>query len=71
MTEEKIYHCCICGKAFRRATDKNLDFFPFCSERCRLQDLGNWLREEYVTSRPVSAEEQLALLEKENGGENL
>ena len=21
--------------------------FPFCSERCRLQDLGNWLNESY------------------------
>lgn len=21
--------------------------FPFCSERCRLVDLGRWLREEY------------------------
>lgn len=23
-------------------------FRPFCSERCRLQDLGCWLREEYA-----------------------
>ena len=22
--------------------------FPFCSERCRLLDLGNWLDERYV-----------------------
>ena len=24
------------------------EHFPFCSERCRLQDLGNWLNEAYV-----------------------
>ena len=22
--------------------------FPFCSERCRMNDLGNWLGEHYV-----------------------
>jgi len=22
-------------------------FFPFCTERCKLVDLGRWLREEY------------------------
>lgn len=27
--------------------------FPFCSERCRLQDLGNWASEKYVVSEPV------------------
>ena len=27
--------------------------FPFCSERCRLQDLGNWSAEKYVVSEPL------------------
>ena len=27
--------------------------FPFCSERCRLHDLGNWASEKYVVSDPV------------------
>ena len=27
--------------------------FPFCSERCRLRDLGNWASERYVVSEPV------------------
>ncbi len=35
--------------------------FPFCSERCRLLDLGNWASERYVISEMVidesSAEE--------------
>ena len=26
--------------------DQN-EFFPFCSERCQLHDLGNWLDEAY------------------------
>jgi endogenous inhibitor of DNA gyrase (YacG/DUF329 family) len=27
--------------------------FPFCSERCRERDLGNWASEKYVVSEPV------------------
>lgn len=27
--------------------------FPFCSERCRDRDLGNWASERYVVSEPV------------------
>jgi len=27
--------------------------YPFCSERCRTIDLGNWASGEYVISSPV------------------
>jgi uncharacterized protein len=30
---------------------------PFCSERCRIIDLGNWASEKYVISTPVRPEE--------------
>jgi endogenous inhibitor of DNA gyrase (YacG/DUF329 family) len=33
--------------------------FPFCSERCRMKDLGNWAAERYVVSEPVFDEEEL------------
>jgi endogenous inhibitor of DNA gyrase (YacG/DUF329 family) len=39
--------------------------FPFCSERCRLIDLGNWAAEKYVISTPVQAETES---EDENNG---
>ena len=26
---------------------------PFCSERCRTIDLGNWASEKYVISKPL------------------
>jgi endogenous inhibitor of DNA gyrase (YacG/DUF329 family) len=29
-------------------------FLPFCSERCKLIDLGNWASEKYVISTPIS-----------------
>jgi uncharacterized protein len=27
--------------------------FPFCSDRCRLRDLSNWVDGKYVVSRPI------------------
>jgi endogenous inhibitor of DNA gyrase (YacG/DUF329 family) len=33
--------------------------FPFCSERCRERDLGNWASEKYVVSEPVFDEEDI------------
>jgi uncharacterized protein len=42
--------CPICGKTSDSATDPD---FPFCSERCRLIDLGNWSSEKYKISEPV------------------
>ena len=37
--------CHICGQECG-AIEEN-EFFPFCSARCRLIDLGKWLSEEY------------------------
>ncbi len=34
--------------------------FPFCSERCRMQDLGNWASEKYVVSDTIFDEEDAA-----------
>ncbi len=34
--------------------------FPFCSERCRGRDLGNWASEKYVVSESVFDDEDLA-----------
>jgi endogenous inhibitor of DNA gyrase (YacG/DUF329 family) len=30
--------------------------FPFCGERCRIIDLGNWASEKYVISSPAKPE---------------
>lgn len=38
------HHCPICKEPTDSATDAD---FPFCSERCRLVDLGNWLDGRY------------------------
>ena len=31
--------------------------FPFCSARCRMQDLGNWASEKYVVSDSILDEQ--------------
>lgn len=42
--------CPIC----RKTVELGAPELPFCSERCRLIDLGNWASEKYVISSPVS-----------------
>jgi endogenous inhibitor of DNA gyrase (YacG/DUF329 family) len=33
-------------------------YMPFCSDRCRLIDLGKWASEEYVISTPLKDNER-------------
>jgi endogenous inhibitor of DNA gyrase (YacG/DUF329 family) len=47
--------CPICKKAVK-STDAD---FPFCSDRCRLIDLGKWASGGYVISSPVTDAEEL------------
>lgn len=44
--------CPICGK---EVTIED-PFMPFCSDRCRLIDLGNWASEKYVIPEPSQPE---------------
>lgn len=41
------------------------EHFPFCSERCRLIDLGKWASGGYVISTPVTDPEQLESMVEE------
>ena len=41
--------CPICKKEVA----PNAPDFPFCSERCKTIDLGNWASEEYKISSPA------------------
>jgi hypothetical protein len=46
--------CPVCSKdADRRNPD-----FPFCGERCRLIDLGNWAAERYLISTALEPKRQ-------------
>jgi hypothetical protein len=42
--------CPICQKPVARDDP----YMPFCSDRCRILDLGNWASEKYVISTPIT-----------------
>ena len=48
--------CPACKKETDSAKDAD---FPFCSERCRLLDLGAWAAEKYVVSEPIFDEDEI------------
>ena len=58
--------CPTCKKAVKK-TDAE---FPFCSERCRIIDLGKWASGEYVISSPVTDAEEAIHDYDPEGGEN-
>lgn len=46
--------CPTCGKSVERGDNP---FRPFCSERCKMIDLGRWVNEEYrVPGKPAHPE---------------
>lgn len=48
-----VLRCPICKKPVS-LDDPNM---PFCSDRCRIIDLGNWATDQYVIPTPVSEAE--------------
>lgn len=43
--------CPICGKEVKLEDP----FMPFCSDRCRITDLGKWASEKYRISTPAES----------------
>lgn len=50
-------HCPICQRAEEVADD--FKYRPFCSRRCKMVDLGNWLDEVYRFSSPLMPDTQI------------
>jgi hypothetical protein len=48
--------CPICRKSFEVATIDDLPSFPFCSDRCKLVDLGRWIDGAYSIPGPAAPE---------------
>ncbi|MBI1321837.1 DNA gyrase inhibitor YacG [bacterium] len=55
--------CPICKKTIRFERLSDQPFFPFCSERCKLVDLGRWIDGSYTISRELN-EEELEMVEE-------
>ena len=61
-----VKKCPICSKD----VDLNGKTSPFCSDRCRTIDLGNWSSEEYVAHSPLTeADEELDTAHRSNRDE--
>lgn len=57
-TNHKIVHCPTCGK--KVPWKKSERFKPFCCERCKLIDLGEWVMEEKaIPGEPLLSEDDL------------
>ena len=57
------HRCPICKTPTDSAVNAE---FPFCSERCRERDLGNWAAEKYVVSEPIFDEDDEELTDVPN-----
>ena len=67
MSKPAIVKCPICGKPN--------EFFAepvgtFCSQRCKLVDLGAWLNEDYRISEPLRPDHFVEMEEEEEGNGN-
>lgn len=63
MTKVLNVSCPHCKKKFEYYSS---EFRPFCSEKCKLIDLGSWLNESYgvpVPESQLTPEEQINLLQ--------
>jgi hypothetical protein len=51
-----VYRCPMCKAIL---ANSKVETFPFCSERCRLLDLNNWMEGKYTVTRPVDPTDQV------------
>jgi uncharacterized protein len=51
-----VYRCPICKTILPAMSAPT---FPFCSDRCRLLDLNNWMEGKYSVTRPVDPSDEL------------
>ena len=57
--------CSVCGQRFESDLSPAM---PFCSERCRMVDLGRWFDEEY--SMPIERDRELDKFKEREEGED-
>ena len=61
----RIMRCPIC----RKVVPSDSEFIPFCSDRCRIIDLGNWASEKYTISTPVDPQTLEEIPDQEDDSE--
>lgn len=70
LSKVRTFTCPTCGARFRAAFSmkKEYPYLPFCSERCKLVDLGAWLDEEYRISEPLAGGTGEDVQDTDDGG---
>lgn len=51
------FECPTCHKRFTAVRKEDAPHRPFCSQRCKLVDLGRWLDGSYRVSEPAKPED--------------
>ncbi len=59
-----VFRCPLCRTVL---ASSEVATFPFCSDRCRLLDLNNWLEGNYTVSRPIDPTDELDDLPRKSG----
>ena len=67
MKNPSLLSCPICQ---RKGPWWDVPTHPFCSERCKMVDLGKWLGEEYRIASPLTGEDLLELDDFEDSEDN-
>jgi uncharacterized protein len=53
--------CPSCKTVVPLAAELRPGSFPFCSDRCRMADLGRWFGEEYQVPQPLGEDDHEAI----------
>lgn len=62
--KEVLTHCPTCGGDVIWRGSSEGTYFPFCSKRCQMIDLGHWFDGDYSLSRPIDPEKDEDELEQ-------
>ncbi|MEK6798318.1 MAG: DNA gyrase inhibitor YacG [Planctomycetota bacterium] len=60
------YECPTCRKVVKVERKEDARFRPFCSDRCKMIDLGRWLDGTYAVSEPMRLDD--LPVEEDSGG---
>jgi endogenous inhibitor of DNA gyrase (YacG/DUF329 family) len=54
-----MLHCPVCHKedTAESSDGKRSKYYPFCSDRCKLLDLGAWLNAEYMIKSSLAKDD--------------
>ncbi|MCF6148258.1 MAG: DNA gyrase inhibitor YacG [Candidatus Kuenenia sp.] len=62
-------NCPNCRKILFYRVIKDLPYFPFCSDRCKLIDFGAWMDEEYRIEEDIGNDGAKCIDEKGEGND--